>query len=109
MLSPATGLISVFVFMPMALTIWLSFQNWSTQTEFETARFVGLQNFIDLFGPTTIGRDFKTALANTAFYTVLSVALILPLSVAFGLLVHQKLAPAGSSCGLCSFPPIWRR
>lgn len=95
MLSPATGLILVFVFMPMALTIWLSFQNWSTQTGFETARFVGLQNFIDIFGPTTIGRDFKTALANTAFYTVLSVALILPLSVAFGLLVHQKLAPGG--------------
>ena len=95
MLAPATGLIAVFVFIPMALTIWLSFQAWSTQTGFETARFVGLQNFIDIFGPTTVGRDFKTALINTAVYTVLSVAIILPLSIAFGLLVHQKLAPGG--------------
>ena len=95
MLAPATGLIAVFVFIPMALTIWLSFQGWSTQTGFETARFVGLQNFIDIFGPTTVGRDFKTALINTAVYTALSVAIILPLSIAFGLLVHQKLAPGG--------------
>ena len=95
MLAPATGLIAVFVFIPMALTIWLSLQAWSTQTGFETARFVGLQNFIDIFGPTTVGRDFKTALTNTAVYTVLSVAIILPLSIAFGLLVHQKVAPGG--------------
>ena len=95
MLAPATGLIAVFVFIPMALTIWLSLQAWSTQTGFETARFVGLQNFIDIFGPTTVGRDFKTALNNTAVYTLLSVAIILPLSIAFGLLVHQELAPGG--------------
>jgi multiple sugar transport system permease protein len=95
MLAPAAGLIAVFVFVPMALTIWLSFQNWSTQTGFETATFVGLQNFIDIFGPTTIGRDFKTAMFNTAIYSVLSVATILPASVALGLLVYQKLAPGG--------------
>ena len=95
MLAPATGLIAVFVLIPMALTIWLSFQDWSTQGGFETARFVGLRNFFDIFGPTFVGRDFQTALVNTAIYTVLSVASILPLSVAFGLLVHQKLAPGG--------------
>jgi ABC-type sugar transport system permease subunit len=95
MVAPAAGLIGVFVFVPMALTIWLSFQNWSTQTGFETARFVGFQNFFDIFGATTVGRDFKTALANTAIYTALSVAIILPLSVALGLLVYQKLAPGG--------------
>lgn len=95
MLAPAAGLIAIFILAPMALTIWLSFQDWSTQTGFETARFVGVQNFIDIFGPTTIGRDFKTALLNTAVYTALSVAIILPLSVAFGLIVFQKLAPGG--------------
>ena len=95
MLAPAAGLIAVFVFIPMALTIWLSLQDWSTQTGFETARFVGLRNFFDIFGSTTVGQDFQTALVNTAIYTVLSVAIILPLSVAFGLLVHQKLAPGG--------------
>lgn len=95
MLAPATGLISVFVFVPMLLTIWLSFQSWSTQTGFETARFIGVQNFIDIFSNSSVGRDFKAALLNTLIYTLLSVALILPLSMAFGLLVHQKLAPGG--------------
>ncbi len=95
MLAPATGLIAVFVLVPMLMTLWLSFQDWSTQTGFETAKFVGVQNFIDLFASNSVGRDFKAALVNTAIYTALSVALILPLSVAFGLLVHQKLAPGG--------------
>ncbi len=93
MLALATGLLTVFVFVPMLLTIWLSFQSWSTQTGFDTARFIGVQNFIDIFSGSSIGRDFKAALVNTLVYTVLSVVLILPLSVAFGLLVHQKLAP----------------
>jgi ABC-type sugar transport system permease subunit len=96
MLAPATGLIAVFVFIPMALTIWLSLQAWSTQRGFETARFVGLLNFIGIFGPTTVGRDFKTALVNTAVYAALSVAIILPLLIAFGLMVHRKLAPGST-------------
>jgi hypothetical protein len=57
--------------------IWLSFPNWSTQTGVETASFIGLQSFIDIFGPS-IGRNFKTAPANTALYTLPSLALILP-------------------------------
>jgi multiple sugar transport system permease protein len=79
----------------MLLTIWLAFQEWSTQTGFNTARFIGPQNFIEIFSNSSIGRDFKAALINTAIYTVLSVILILPLSVIFGLLVHQKRAPGG--------------
>src|SRR5690606_16758831 len=95
MLAPATGLIAIFVFVPMALTIALSFTQWSTQTGFETAQFVGLANFFDLFGPTSIGRDFRAAFTNTAIYTGLSVALILPLSVVLGLMIHQTFAPGG--------------
>lgn len=95
MLAPAAGLIAVFIFVPMLLTIWLSFQAWSTQTGFDTARFIGVHNFIEIFSNSSIGRDFKGALVNTMIYTALSVVTILPLSVAFGLLVHQKLAPGG--------------
>jgi ABC-type sugar transport system permease subunit len=95
MLAPAMGLIAIFILVPTLLTLWLSFQDWSTQTGFETGSFVGLQNFIDIFGPSSIGRDFKGALLNTAIYTALSVVIILPLSVVFGLLVHQKVAPGG--------------
>ena len=95
MLAPATGLLAVFIILPMLLTIWLSFHDWSTQTGFETARFVGIQNFIDIFANNSVGRDFKAALINTGLYTLGSVLVILPLSVLLGLLVHQTLAPGG--------------
>jgi multiple sugar transport system permease protein len=95
LLSPAVALIGVFVIVPMLLTIWLAFQSWSTQTGFETAKFVGIDNFLAIFGTTSVGRDFKTALLNTAIYTGLSVLIILPLSVGLGLLVHQKRVRGG--------------
>lgn len=95
MLSPALSLLGVFVAAPMALTIWLAFQEWSTETGFGEARFVGLDNFVAIFGLSSIGRDFKGALLNTALYTLGSVAVILPLSVALGLLVYQRRVKGG--------------
>ncbi|RWE77772.1 sugar ABC transporter permease [Mesorhizobium sp.] len=97
MLAPAVTLIGVFVLVPMLLTVWLSFQDWSTQTAFSEASFVGFGNFHEIFGPTSIGRDFKTSLLNTAIYTALSVVLILPLSVVFGLLVYQRDVAGGTA------------
>src|SRR5262245_32575459 len=96
LLGPSVGLIAVFVLIPVALTVWLSFHRWSTQTPFETASFVGLDNFVEAFGEGSVGRDFRRALWNTAVYSLLSVALILPLSVAFGLLVHQAGLKGGT-------------
>ena len=95
MLAPALSLIGVFVFAPMALTIWLAFQDWSTETGFGEARFVGLDNFFLIFGSTSVGRDFKGALVNTAVYSVASVVVILPLSIALGLLVYQRRVKGG--------------
>ncbi|MDH6231666.1 multiple sugar transport system permease protein [Mesorhizobium soli] len=97
MLAPAVTLIGVFIVIPMLLTVWLSFQDWSTQTPFSSVRFVGIDNFREIFGPTSIGRDFKGALTNTAIYTALSVVLILPLSVLFGLLVYQRDIAGGTA------------
>ena len=97
MLAPAVTLIGIFVLLPMLLTIWLSFQDWSTQTPFSEASFVGLGNFREIFGPTSVGRDFKAALLNTAIYTGLSVILILPLSIAFGLMVYQRDVVGGTA------------
>ncbi len=97
MLAPAVGLIAVFVILPMLLTIWLSFHDWSTQTGFETARFVGLRNYQDLFSPISVGRDFRGAYVNTAIYTGASVVVILPLSVLLGLLVYQERVRGGNA------------
>lgn len=95
MVGPAALLLGVFIVVPMLLSIWLAFHDWSTQTGFETARFVGIDNFLAIFGPTSVGRDFKAALVNTAIYTALSVIIILPLSVLLGLLVHQQRVRGG--------------
>jgi len=95
MLGPALLLLGVFILVPMALTVWLSFQDWSSETGFDTAKFIGLDNFFEIFGPTSVGRDFKGALVNTALYTLASVVLTLPLSVLFGLLVYQMRVGGG--------------
>ncbi|MDR3377011.1 MAG: sugar ABC transporter permease [Ancalomicrobiaceae bacterium] len=95
MLTPAVSLVGVFIFLPMLLTIWLSFQAWSTQTGFGAAQFVGLQNYADLLSPLSVGRDFRQASWNTAVYTLLSVVVILPLSVLLGLMVHQNRVAGG--------------
>ena len=97
MIGPAAGLIGVFVLLPMTLTIWLSFHQWSSQTPFSAAEFVGMRNYHDIFGPISVGRDFKRAFANTALYTGLSVLVLLPLSVLLGLLVHQTRASGGQT------------
>lgn len=89
MLAPSVGLLTAFVFVPIVLTIWLSFQQWSSQTPFASARWIGLDNYRDIFGGGSVGRDFAQALKNTVIYAACSIAVILPLSVAFGLLVHQ--------------------
>jgi multiple sugar transport system permease protein len=96
MLMPAVALIGIFILLPMLLTIWLSFQDWSTQTPFGAATFNGFDNFREIFGSTSIGRDFKNALLNTALYTAMSVALILPLSVVLGLMVYQRSVAGGT-------------
>ena len=95
LLGPSGALILVFIMVPIALTLWLSVHQWSTQTGFDTASFVGLRNFEDLFGPTSVGRDFRRAFVNTAVYSGLSIAIILPLSVLFGLLVYQTRVRGG--------------
>ncbi|MBB5752264.1 carbohydrate ABC transporter permease [Prosthecomicrobium pneumaticum] len=96
MLAPSVGPIAVFVLLPLLLTLWLAFQRWSSQTPFSTATFVGLDNFREIFGAGSVGSDFKRALTNTALYSALSIALILPLSVLFGMLIHQA-RPRGAT------------
>ena len=97
MLGPAATLIGVFILVPMVLTVWLSFHDWSSQTGFGAAEFVGLRNFEDLLGPISVGRDFRRAFVNTAIYTGLSVVIIVPLSVLLGLLVHQRQVKGGQA------------
>jgi multiple sugar transport system permease protein len=89
LLLPSVGLIGTFILLPIALTIWLSFHSWSTQTPFTTAEFTGLGNYSTLFAEGPVGRDFRQATRNTFVYAALSIAFILPLSIGFGLFVYR--------------------
>ena len=74
-LLPAVGLITIFVLLPMLMTIWLSFQSWRTPQGFGQAKSVGLQNFSTLFSDTVRGRDFRQALRNTGIYALAMVVI----------------------------------
>lgn len=88
-LSPAVALITVFILVPIALTVWLSLHDWSTATPFSDATWNGIDNYKTLFGDGPVGRDFRQALRNTFVYAGLSILLIVPLSVLLGLLIHR--------------------
>lgn len=94
-LGPSVGLITAFILLPVALTVWLSFRNWSTQTAFGDSTWVGLQNYRDLLGDTPPGRDFRQAMRNTFAYSAMSIVLMVPLSLGLALLIH-RVAVRGS-------------
>ena len=94
-LAPPVGLLAVFVLLPVALTIWLSFREWSSQTPFGSSTAAGLDNYRALFDDGPVGRDFRNAFRNTVVYAASSIVLIVPLSLGFSLLIH-RVAVRGS-------------
>lgn len=91
MLSPAMLVIGLFVFVPIALTFWISLHEWSMLTPFGDMQWRGLENYRELADDG----NFHSALRNTVVYVVLALAITLPLSVLLGLLLY--------------FPPIGGR
>lgn len=84
-LAPGVGLIAVFVLLPILLTAWISLHLWSMYTSLTQMPFVGLANYQEVLGDPT----FQQALLNTAAYTGLSVLLIVPLSLFFGIFLYR--------------------
>lgn len=93
--APGASLLAVFVILPVVLTIWLSFRTWSSQTPFGSSSAAGLDNYRALLEEGPVGRDFRKAFRNTVVYAGGSIAVMVPLSLAFGLLIH-RVAVRGS-------------
>lgn len=85
MVAPAILVISVIAFFPLFKTFYDSFHEFSLNPRYER-RFVGFGNYVELFS-----RDprFISALRNTIFFTVVSVALETALGLVIALIVHQ--------------------
>ena len=62
---------SLLVFgLPLAFSLWISLQGWTIEQSLFGGRFVGLQNYSDLFADPA----FIASLTRTFVYTVVTVA-----------------------------------
>ena len=73
-LLPALVIFAVLVLFPMVVSLLLSFTKWNFFSGLEGLKFVGVDNFVQLF---TRDRMFKSALANTLIYAVATVPITL--------------------------------
>ncbi|MBL8132462.1 MAG: sugar ABC transporter permease, partial [Anaerolineae bacterium] len=78
--------ILAFLFIPLVLSFFLSFRDWTRPT-FSDAPYIGLENYEFLMGD----RRFWQSMGNSAYYTALSVPLGMAFSLAVALVMNQKL------------------
>lgn len=83
-LSPALMIIGVFIIIPMIMTIWISFHQWSMYTPITEMNWVGLDNYAGLLSDTTRVQ----AIGNTALYVLLSIVFTIPLALLIALLLY---------------------
>lgn len=73
--SPAIALMMLFIILPTLAVIILGFTNY--ELGYDGFQFVGLENYVELFGD----RTFRQSLWNTTVYTLI----VTPVSIALGL------------------------
>ncbi|HOG47206.1 MAG TPA: sugar ABC transporter permease [Anaerolineae bacterium] len=92
------ALLALFV-VPIAFTVYLSFQSWSLSATY-LPKFVGLQNYVNL---VTESR-FHQALLNTFYYTILVLIIQLPLGIVMALIFNRPFWGRGVARTLFLFP-----
>lgn len=85
-LLPAAAVLAVFHFAPIAYAFAVSLLRWNLIDPVRP--FVGLDNYMRLF----TDEKFLAAVTNTTYFAVVSVALALPLALAFAVLLNRRLA-----------------
>jgi multiple sugar transport system permease protein len=83
-LSPALLVIGVFTLIPMGMTLWISFHQWSMFTPITDMTWVGTQNYTRLLADSAR----VEALRNTVVYVGLSALITVPLAVLISLLLY---------------------
>lgn len=85
MIAPAITVFAVFSIYPIGNMLYLSFFKWNMMGP---KKFIGLDNFIDLFTNT----DFHKVLGNSLSYMAMSVSLSLVLSLCVALFLKKSTA-----------------
>lgn len=99
LIAPAFLIYGLFVLVPIAVTIGMSF----TDFNLKTFSFVGFQNYIDLFSDNV----FVKSLLNTVLYSVITIPISMALGLALASLLNQKLRGRGFFRTLFYMPNIF--
>ncbi|MET0725379.1 MAG: sugar ABC transporter permease [Leifsonia sp.] len=86
-LAPFLILFIAFVAAPAVFGLWMSLTDWSPFRDVQ--HFVGLQNYIDLFGAA--GADFWRSMGATGIFVVGSVPLLIVVPLLVAVLLNQRI------------------
>jgi multiple sugar transport system permease protein len=90
--APALLGILVFLALPMVMSLYVSFRDWSGLRPMGTSNFIGLDNYRDLLiEDGLIRRDFATALRNNFYYVLGVVPAQTVLALLLAVIVNNKL------------------
>jgi ABC-type sugar transport system permease subunit len=90
-LTPAFGILLVFLIFPLFWNIYISFHDVSFITILKNWEYIGWKNFVDLFNDP----NFYTSLKNTVLFVAGSVALQFGIGMLMAVLLSQKVRAAG--------------
>ncbi len=102
-LAPAVTAILIFFFIPVIAAFLMSFTDFDIYAlaSYDTVRFVGFRNYIQLFGDPL----FWQSLQNTFYYVVLATPLSIAVSLGAAILLNTKLIKYKSFFRLSYFIP----
>lgn len=103
-LAPAVSAIFFFFFIPVIAAFLISFTDFDIYTlgDFSTLRFVGLDNYLNLFKDDL----FWTALKNTFYFVIVAGPLSIMISLGAALLLSSKLVRFKAIFRLSYFLPV---
>lgn len=84
-LAPGTGILTLFIVVPILLTLWISLHQWSMLTPLGDMKWVGLSNFERVLRVPS----FFRAITNTLVYSGVSLALTVPLALLLGIFLYR--------------------
>ena len=98
----------VFLVVPMILTLWVSFRDWTGLGSPFESEFSGLGNYRELLTEEGLRRrDFATSIRNTFYYVIIVVPVQTFLAMFLAFLVNQKfLRGRGGFRTLLYFPSV---
>jgi multiple sugar transport system permease protein len=99
MAAPFLAGVVVLVAVPAAVTVVMSFYDWDL---LQPARFLGLDNYRELFGDAV----FKASLRNSLTYVAIAVPLRVAIALGLALLMHRRMRGVGAERASVFFPTV---